>query len=348
MKPMQSEVDRRSFLKTGVAAGVAAVGVVAQAAAPGPKSIESDLAIPQKLFGKTGHKLPILGFGGAPITVIFSRAYGVDLLPTDQRVELVRYGYDSGIRYFDTARVYGESESIIGKGLKGVRDNVYLATKCHGTRPEDVRRMVEMSLKQLDTDYLDAVQIHSPAIESVGFDGTMKLHAELVKLRDEKMLRFIGLTTHVAFETVLALIETDGFDQVLLAYGYFRKGMMTILSNTNIELREQCLAAAHDRGMGIVAMKVLGANIMNHNAAKVVPGYDAAELKALPPAAIRWTLKDERVGMLNIGVAMKSDIDANIGILKGDLKYTNADSRTLARFSRAAYESETCKTMEVT
>lgn len=348
MEPKTSGLGRRTFLKSGMAAGVAAVGSGVEAAAPEKKDIESDLAIPHKMFGKTGHKLPILGFGGAPITVIFSRAYGVDLLPTDKRVELVRHGYDSGIRYFDTARVYGESESILGKGLKGVRQNVYLATKCHGTRPEDVRKMVETSLKQLDTDYLDVVQIHSPAIESVGFDGTMKLHAELVKLRDEKMLRFIGLTTHVAFETVLSLIETDAFDQVLLAYGYFRKGMMTILSNANVELREQCLAAAHERGMGIVAMKVLGANILNHNAAKVVPGYDAAELKALPAAAIRWTLKDERVQMLNIGVAMKSDIDTNIGILKGDLKYTNADSRTLARFSRAAYESETCKKMAVT
>ena len=63
----------------------------------------------------------------------------------------------------------------------------------------------------------------------------MKVHAELVKLRDEKLLRFIGLTTHVAFETVHEMIKTDGFDQVLLAYGYVRKGMDTMLSNRKIE-----------------------------------------------------------------------------------------------------------------
>lgn len=93
--------------------------------------------------------------------------------------------------------------------------------------------MLEKSLKELNTSHVDCVQIHSPAIERVGFDGAMKLHAELVKLRDEKMLRYIGLTTHVAFEDVHRMIGTGGFDQVLLAYGYFRKGMDTIRRTRN-------------------------------------------------------------------------------------------------------------------
>ena len=142
-------------------------------------------------------------------------------------------------------------------------------------------------------DYVDCVQVHSPCIEAVGFDGAMKIHAELVKLRDEKLLRFIGLTTHVAFETVLRMIKTDGFDQVLLAYGYVRKGMDTMLSNPKVEYRDRCLAAAHERGMAIVAMKVLGANMLSHNAKNMVADYDAARLEQIPPAAIRWVLQDD-------------------------------------------------------
>lgn len=352
MSDQRLDLGRRKFLKSGVAAGVAALGgsVASHAAekegdAP---DIRSELAIPQKEFGRTGHKLPILAFGGAPITVIFARTYGVELLPTDQRVELVRYAYDQGLRYFDTARVYGESESIIGKALQGVRQNVYLATKIHATQPEDVRKMVETSLKALQTDYVDAVQIHSPAIERLGFEGSMRLHAELVKLRDEKMVRFLGLTTHVAFEDVLRMIETDGFDQVLLAYGYFRRGMDSILSHAKIEARDECLAAAHERRMGIVAMKVLAANILNHNSPKVVAEFDEKSRARLAPAAIRWVLQDERIGMLNIGAAMKGDVDANIATLKGDTRFTNDDRRVLAQFSRLAYESEFVKQMKVT
>ncbi len=347
----QNRIERRHFLKTGLAAA-AGTAVLARdyaaAAIPEVKNITAEGDIPMRPFGKTGHTLPILGMGGSAMVQIFIRAYGVPLLDMDQRVAMVRHAYDQGIRYFDTARVYGESESIMGKGLKGVRDNVYLATKCHFTDPAKVRECVETSLKQLDMDYIDCVQVHSPAIERVGFEGSMKLHAELVKLRDEKMLRFIGLTTHVAFETVLQMIETGGFDQVLLAYGYFRKGMDTILSNSNAEFREMCLAKAHERGMGIVAMKVMGANVLGHNAKNVVPDYDAERMAKLPAAAIRWVMHDERISMLNIGVSMPEDVDKNIATLKGDLNLTNEDSMLLAEFSRRAYEAEIFKTMRVT
>ena len=250
MRGPENGFERRDFLKTSLlaAAGTTALGQrMAAAAAPAEKAIAIGAAtLPTRKFGKTGHTLPILGMGGSAMVRLFASSYGVELLPVDDRIKMVRHAYDSGIRYFDTARVYGESESIMGRGLKGVRDNVYLATKCHVPEPDQVRKCVETSLAQLDTDYVDCVQIHSPAIERVGFEGGMKLHAELVKLRDEKMLRFIGLTTHVAFEDVLKMLSTGGFDQVLLAYGYFRRGMDTILSNPKVEYRDMCLAKAAD------------------------------------------------------------------------------------------------------
>ena len=342
---------RRDFLKTGAlaAAGTTLLGAgIAVAAAPAEKTIQvGPSGIPLRAFGKTGHTLPVLGMGGSAMVQVFIQAYGVPLLPLDERVAMVRHAYDSGIRYFDTARVYGESEKIMGRGLKGVRDNCYVATKCHITDPAKVRETLEKSLSELDMDYVDCVQIHSPSIEAVGFDGAMKIHAELVKLRDEKLLRFIGLTTHVAFETVQQMIKTDGFDQVLLAYGYVRRGMNTMLSNPKVEHRELCLAAAQERGMAIVAMKILGANMLSHNAPKMVADYDEERRAKLPPAAIRWVLADPRVAMLNIGVSMPSDIDKNLAVVRGDTALTNADRELLADFSSRLYGSETVKAMPV-
>ncbi|HEY4313191.1 MAG TPA: aldo/keto reductase [Pirellulales bacterium] len=352
MRESRHGFERRDFLKSGLiaAAGTAALGQrLATAAAPAEKSIElTEAKLPSRKFGKTGHTLPILGMGGSAMVRLFTSAYGVELLPVDDRVAMVRHAYDSGLRYFDTARVYGESESIMGRGLKGVRDNVYLATKCHMTDPGQVRKCVETSLEQLGTDYVDCVQIHSPPIERVGFEGGMKIHAELAKLRDEKMLRFIGLTTHVAFEDVLKMIGTAGFDQVLLAYGYFRRGMDTILSNPKVEYRDMCLAKAADLGMAIVAMKVMGANIFSHNSKNLVADSDPAVLDKLPAAAIRWVLQDPRISMLNIGVSMPSDIDQNLATLTGNLAYTNDDRTLLAEFSAKAYASETVQKMKVT
>jgi predicted aldo/keto reductase-like oxidoreductase len=339
--------DRRRFLRSGllaaggIALGPTLGGAAARAAEPGAAGI------PTRPFGKTGHTLPVLGMGGSAMVAQWVKSYGVPLLGTDERVAMVRHAYDRGVRYFDTARVYGESESIMGRGLKEVRDQVFLATKVAVTDPAQVRRSLEESLRQLDTDRVDLAQVHSPAIERVGFDGAMKLHAELVKLRGEKLLRFIGLTTHVAFETVYKMICTGGFDQVLLAYGYFNKGMDTLLSHRNLEWRGLCLAEAHRRGMAVVAMKVLGASILGHNAKNLVPGYDPAALERLPGAAIRWVLQDERVSLLNLGVSLPQDVDRNVALLKGDLKFTNEDRRLLADFAGRAYEAEAVKKMRI-
>jgi aryl-alcohol dehydrogenase-like predicted oxidoreductase len=345
---------RREFLKEGIlaaAGGAAATVALGPGAAPAMAAeAESPPAsrLPARPFGKTGFTLPILGLGGSAMVLSFISGYGARLLPPDERVAMVRHAFDRGIRYFDTARIYGESESIFGKGLKGVRDQVYLATKVHTTKPGAVRQSVETSLRELGVDRVECVQLHSPAIEALGFEGAMKIHAELVKLRDAGLFKFIGLTTHVAFETVHRMIATGGFDQVLLAHGYFKKGMDTMLSHRNLESRELCLAKAHELGMAVVAMKVLGANILSHNAGKLVPDYDPAKLEKLPGAAIRYVLADGRVTLLNIGASYPEDIDKNVAVLTGDLRFTTADQLLLADFAARAYESEAVKKMRVT
>ena len=343
--------DRRDFLKSGVlaAAGTGLLASTAANAAPAPQKVEADPSgIPLRAFGKTGHKLPVLGMGGSAFVQRFNAAYGVPLLSLDERVAMVRLGYDGGIRYFDTARVYGESEQIVGRALRDVREHCYIATKCHVANPTQVRATVEKSLSELGMDYVDCVQVHSPCIEAVGFDGAMKVHAELVKLRDEKLLRFIGLTTHVAFETVHKMIETGGFDQVLLAYGYARRGMNTMLSNRNVEFRSLCMNAAAGRGMAIVAMKIMGANMFSHNSKNMVPDYDQKRLAGLPAAAIRWVLRDPRVAMLNIGVSMPSDVEQNLAVVRGDTTFTPRDRELLADFSTRLYDSPAVKAMPVT
>jgi predicted aldo/keto reductase-like oxidoreductase len=95
-------------------------------------------------------------------------------------------------------------------------------------------------------------------------------------------------------------------------------------------------------------MKVMGANILSHNAKNLVADAEAAQLAKLPPAAIRWVMQDDRVSMLNIGASMPADFDKNIATLSGDLKFTNEDRMLLAKFSSKAYEAEMIKQMKVT
>ena len=342
---MKKELPRREFLKRVAlsAAAVAVPGAVASGAVPRDKRITLTDAIPTRVLGKTGMKLPILGYGGAALPKVWGNT-----LSHEDRVKLVRYAYDRGIRYFDTAGNYMESQSIMGEGLKDVRDDVCLVSKVETTNPAWVRMSVEKCLKELQTDYLDAILIHgTPGIEQMSVARAMKIHGELVKLRDEKIVRFIGLSAHSYFDKALALISSGGFDLCMLAYGYIPRGHDQLFSPEMIKLRDASIAKAHELGMGIVAMKVIAAGVLGAWSEYVVPGFDKKRIKQLPAAAIRYVLNDKRIGMLAIGMRLKSDIDANIKTLAGDIKYTPDDRALLAEFSAKALDSDAMKAMRI-
>lgn len=318
---------------------MAAVGLQA-------KTITLSDKIPATPFGKTPHKLPVLGFGGSAMVGRWSPGYGLPARTFDQRVEMVRHGYELGIRYFDTSRNYSESESIYGAALHDVRENIYLSTKV-GVKAEDngfvapseVRRSVEDSLQNLKTSYVDCIQLHGPVYEYEGYDAGMRIYEQLDKLRGEKLFRYIGVTGHTAFEPMHRLIDTKLFDQVLLAYGYFPKGMNTILSQANLQWRELCLARARELGMGILAMKVMGSFLFGHNAPNIVPAFGDDRYKALRRAALRWALREKKIDILLVGNSLPSDIDENIETLRGDHTFTREDQKILADFSLKALET---------
>ena len=260
----------------------------------------------------------------------------------------MRYAYDRGIRYFDTSPVYMESEAILGEALKDRRRQACLVTKVESTRSAEVRKSVEQSLKVLQTDYLDIVLIHgTPGLQQMTIGQAMKIHAELVKLRDEKVTRFIGFSAHGYFDKALALITSGGFDQCMLSYGYIPRGYDQIWSARMTTLRDACVAKAHELGMGIVAMKVIGAGMLGAWSQYIVPGFDRQRLKQLPAAAIRHVLQDERINVVNIGMRLKEEIDANVKILSGDASFTVDDRALLAEFSAKLYETDAIKKMKV-
>jgi aryl-alcohol dehydrogenase-like predicted oxidoreductase len=348
-------LDRRGFLRgtLGLTGAVAALGgVPPPGAAPTSgltpaKRISLVGGLPTRRFGKTGYVLPVLGHGGSAMVDQWAQGYGVELGSIDDRVAMVRLGYQRGIRYFDTARVYGESESVMGRALADVRDDVVIATKVADPRPEKTRESVETSLRELGTDYIDVIQIHSPVTERVGYDGAMRVYEQLSKLREEKLVHFIGLTTHVVFETVHRLIDTGGFDQVLLARGYLHKGMDMMHSNANREWSHRCVARAHELDMAIVIMKVMGLNLLGRGSVAVVADYDAERRSRLPAAAIRWVLQDERVSMLNIGMSVPDDIERNAATLRSDLQFTEEDQTLLAEYASKVYVSEYVQSLRV-
>jgi predicted aldo/keto reductase-like oxidoreductase len=348
MREENRGLDRRDFMKKGAQATAVAAATVlctstSHGAAPKDKRITFPDTLPTRVLGKTGWKLPILAYGGAALPKAW-----LNPLSTEDRVKLVRYAYDRGLRYFDTAGNYLESQAILGEGLRDVRDDVYLVTKVETTDPDKVRGAVEKSLKEMQTDHLDAILIHgTPGIEQMSVEGAMEIHAELVKLQAEGITKFIGLSAHSYFDKALALISTGEFDLCMLAYGYIPRGYNQIFSARMLELRNACMAKAHELDMGIAAMKVVAAGMLGAWSGYIVPEFEKKRLKSLPAAAIRYVLEDDRVDLLVIGMRLEAEIDANIQMLAGDLTYTDDDRALLAEFSAMAYESDAIKKMRI-
>ncbi len=199
--------------------------------------------VPKRPLGKTGVKVPILGVGCGSAFMAMS----------DEEAEKFLWrALELGLTYWDTAHNYGggNSEIRLGRVLKTERAKVFLATKTADRTYDGAMRQVELSLKRLQTDHIDLIQMHDwrtnddPA--SIGKkDGVL---TALRKLRDEKVVRFIGLTGHTTAEGMKKVLELyDDIDTVLMP-----------VNPAQPEFEEQVVPVAEKKGIAVLALKVLG------------------------------------------------------------------------------------------
>jgi len=213
--------------------------------------------LPVRPLGKTGHLVSIYSLGGQGSIEVPGRE--------EISVEIINRAIDLGINYIDTAAAYGRqtpsvaradamgtSERNIGEVMKFRRKEVFLASKTHDRTYDGSMRLLEKSLKQLNTDHLDLWQIHNVKLAEIetldsitGDNGVLKA---MIKARDEKMIRFIGFTGHEGPDVLNALLERFPFDNVLVAINAADKHHDPFI--------EKFLPNAVKREMGIVGMKI--------------------------------------------------------------------------------------------
>ena len=195
-------------------------------------------------LGKTGITVPQNAFGALPIQRI----------DTESAVNLLRRAYEGGMRFFDTARAYTDSEEKVGIAFAGMRERVFISTKTQATDADRFWKDLETSLSMLKTDYIDIYQLHCAAKCYKPGDGT-GLYEALTEAKRQGMIRHIGITAHkigVAEEIVgSGLYETLQFPFSYLA------------SDRDIEL----VKATAEAGMGFIAMKGLSGGLLNNSKA---------------------------------------------------------------------------------
>ena len=140
-----------------------------------------------KILGKTGLKVSELGFGGLQIPKLNEK----------EAIKLVREAYNLGINLFDTAHAYQNSEKILGKALKGIRDKVIISSKSLKTNKKEFINEFEKSLKHLNTDYIDIFLFHCIS-KNKEFNKLIhnSVVEALLKEKQKGKLKFIGFSCH--------------------------------------------------------------------------------------------------------------------------------------------------------
>jgi len=191
--------SRRKFMQSTAAWA----GITRSLSGAGPQ-------MPMRQLGKTGERVSILAFGG-----------GQRFYQTRNEEDAVRFivqAADAGITYFDTADSYnhGRSEQLFGRAFRarGGMQGLFVATKISTRDGAAVPGIVEQSLKNLKMDRVDLIHIHSLENE----DDLARIEAKggvleaLLKARDQKLTRFIGITSHDSPAAMKLALERHEFD----------------------------------------------------------------------------------------------------------------------------------------
>ena len=193
-------------------------------------------------LGRTGLVVNRNGFGALPI----------QRDSREEAVRLLKKAYDHGIRFFDTARAYTDSEEKVGEALSPVRSQVILATKTHAQTPEAFRKDLETSLRLLKTDYIDIYQFHMASYCPRPGDEA-GLYDCMLRAREEGKIRFIGLTAHSA-DVAREAVESGLYDTLQFPFSY-------LAADTDAQLVRLCA----EKDVGFICMKALAGGLITRS-----------------------------------------------------------------------------------
>jgi len=232
------------------------------------------MAINKRSLGKTGIQVSEIAFGGVEIGI----PYGIgvkdhtDMLTHQEAIHLLHAALDNGINFFDTARLYGESETIMGKAFHDRRDRIVLATKCTHFRDADgkipsyqeLKQIIEdslaVSLKELQTDYVDLYMLHQSDTEILENEDVARVFSDLLA---KGVIRSRGASTYNVAESKLAIEKN--WDVLQLPF------------NLMDQRQQEIFGIAEERGTGIVVRSVLMKGLLSVKGRNLHPALSEVE-----------------------------------------------------------------------
>ena len=316
---MTEDLSRRDFVKLGVAgaAGLAIAPTLAHATLPPTGA----LPLPARPLGRTGHMPGLFSLGG--------QASIEQPDKHDVSIAIINRAIDLGVNYIDTAAAYGRprdpakqrweldgiSQTFVGEVMATRRKEVFLASKVDDRTRDGALRQLDQSLRLLHTDHLDLWQIHNVQSDAqldqiFGKDGVLEA---MIAARDQKMVRFLGITGHFDPAVLARGIERFDFDTILMA--------LNAADKHNLPFQQELLPLANSKKMGVIGMKI--------------PARD----RLFKPGAVT-TMKDAMsyvltlpVSTVIIGCKTVEQLEENVAIAKS---FSPLNTREMARIEELA------------
>lgn len=235
---------RREFLKT------LATGTISLLAMGDSVLSAEKRELPKRKLGKMGVETSIIGIG----------CFHLIERSEEEAVNLLNFIIDEGVNYVDVAPSYGDAELKVGKVMKRRRGEVFLATKTHDRTKKGTTALLEQSLKRLQTDHIDLLQLHGVSSwEDLGliFEPFGAL-AAVEEAKRKGLVRFIGISSHRP-DILFKAIKLYDFDSILVWVNYLDRFNYPIIF-------EEILPYARKKGIAIIAMKAVGDGLLRNSA----------------------------------------------------------------------------------
>jgi hypothetical protein len=305
-----TDLSRRGFLHAGAAGAALLLGNPLSARADDPPA-----KLPQRVLGKTGVKVPILGLGTVAVGAISNEK---------EALALINKAIDLGVTYIDTAPArtsiaamtgYNRAHSYLKAILKERRKEVFIVTKCLEIHGDKALIQLGKNLEQLGIDQADLVYTHSIGHAVYDFNDLTHDHGPMAALERAKkhgLTRFVGITGHNRPEKFAQVVEKRDFDVMMNA--------VNIVDRHTYAFEDLVWPKARAKKIGLVAMKVYGG------------GIQACKMpEELRQSSFRFALSVPDVALAVIGMGSQKELEQNVEWAKTFKPLTAEEAKELKK-----------------
>lgn len=287
-------------------------------------------------FGKTGEKVSALGFGAMRLPVIDDKMDNIDEM---EAIRMIRHAIDNGVNYVDTAYVYhgGKGEEVVGKALKeGYREKVFIATKLpvwNAKVPEDLERLLDQQLKNLQTDLIDFYLVHSLNKAYWRKLINLGLLEFLERVQKKGKIKHVGFSFHDEYELFKEIVDSFPWSFCLIQYNYL---------DINYQAGKKGLQYAASKGIGIAVMEPLRGGML---ANKLIPEaqevLDKSKIKVEPAQlGLQWVWSHPEVSIVLSGMSNFEQVEKNLAYAENSEAGLTLEETELIDKIRSIYESK--------